>query len=149
MDSHGGHAILPKRAFPLGSGSDDRPRWNQSSSSGIHSQVQSLERVRPEEHHVIRLGEHHPIRSQRPFGMHDGDANRSLEYPTVRDDETLHALWCHAELLQDRRGHPGELASRVDEHIVDRQLDPSSGGMLEGDPYAKGPHSGYHLPPGP
>src|SRR3954467_9183843 len=93
-----------------------------------------------EERHVARLGDNHPVGRERPFGVHDRDSNGALEHAAVCDDEALSAFALDAELLHCGSWNPGELAARVDEHVLDAKSFASVCWMLDGDVDSKGAH---------
>src|SRR3954469_24154184 len=109
----------PRVSPKLSRGCDDRASRHKPSRSGIDSQIQSLERMRAEERHVARLGEDHPVGRERPFGVHDRNSNAALEHASVCDEKAFGAFTFDAHLLQYGGWNPGELATGVDEHVLD------------------------------
>ena len=98
-----------------------RDNWSgtdQTARSRVDAQIQPFERARAEEHHILRLGEHHIVRRRDAFDVHDCISNVSLGHPTVGNDESVAPLGCDSQLLEHRMWNPRQFTARVDQDVV-------------------------------
>lgn len=65
----------------------------------VDADVETLERSRAEDHHVVRFREHDEVWSFCAGCMDDCDAELTLELPPVGDDEALRELRPDSEVL--------------------------------------------------
>jgi hypothetical protein len=133
-----GHARRPR----LSAAADPRRRRRQrpcrheASPGRVDGQVESLESPRTEEEEISGLGEDDLIDGEVLLEPDDGEADGARHVLAVREHEA-HVLLLPAEtdLLEQSRGGPRELASRIDQELlkddraapVDRIFDPAPG----------------------
>src|ERR1041385_6405356 len=100
--------------------------------------------MRAKQNQVLRLAEHHVVRSRTTGYVHEGQANPALQHGPIGLPEAPYLPVFYSQGLEQRGGKPGELRTGSNEDRVQHAPRARAEWILDLDVDAKGSHVVRH-----